>query len=89
MLDAPVIVSIEGSHLSHVAYTLRDEGTLVVLQPADRFALNYKELTDCLGAGFGFLVCDASAGGFTAPLDQLRRMLDQLWSERPADGQRR
>lgn len=77
-LDARVVVSVEGSHLSHILYTLADDGVLVVLQPPDRFALPYKEFTDCLGMRFAFLVGHPADGGFSIPPADLPAILDRV-----------
>lgn len=77
-LDAPIVISVEGSHLSHAIFTLADRGTLLVLQPPDRFAMPYKEYTDAVDMRFAFLVGDKSAQGFGIPIADVRTMLDIL-----------
>ncbi len=79
-LDAALVISVEGSHLSHVIYTVADEGTFLVLQPPDRFAMAYKEFTDRMGLGFAFLVGQPSAEGWSVPLDELARLMDEVRS---------
>lgn len=74
-MDAPVVISVEGSHISHILFTIAEEGALVVLQPPDRFSTVYKEFTDCMGMRFAFLVGMKSSGGFTIPLDEMKRVL--------------
>lgn len=78
MLDAPIVVGVEGSQLSHAAYTLADHGSFLVLQPPDRFAMTYKEFTDCMSMQFAFLVGIPKQDGFEIPLDELCRMIDRL-----------
>lgn len=78
ILGAQIIVSVEGSHLSHAIYSVADGGTFVVLQPPDRFAMPYKEFTDRLDMRFAFLVGDKATNGFTIPLDDLHQLLDRL-----------
>jgi hypothetical protein len=80
-LDARIVVAIEGSHLSHAIYSAADDCAFLVLQPPDRFAMAYKELTDRLDMTFAFLVGDRSQQGFTIPLDDLKRMLELLDSK--------
>jgi hypothetical protein len=75
-MDARIVVSVEGSHLSHVVLSMADNGVLLVLQPPDRFATVYKEYTDCVHMRFGFVVCDKSHTGFVVNMDDLRRTLD-------------
>ena len=77
-LNAPLVISVEGSHLSHAIFSLKDAGTMLVLQPPDRFAMPYKEFTDSLGMRFAFLVGLKTGDGFEVPIEELRFMLDRL-----------
>ncbi|MDX8353079.1 glycosyltransferase family 61 protein [Cognatiyoonia sp. IB215182] len=77
-LDAPIVISVEGSHISHVAYSMARTGTLLVLQPPDRFAMAFKEFTDRVGIQFSFFVGDASDGGFHIDLDSFQQFLDRV-----------
>lgn len=77
-LEAPLVISVEGSHLSHAIFSMKDAGTMLVLQPPDRFAMPYKEFTDSLAMRFAFLVGIKTHDGFEVPIDDLRRMLDCL-----------
>lgn len=78
LLDVPVVIGVEGSHLAHVLYTIADRGTLVVLQPPDRFALHFKEFADALGLRFAFVVGQPAPDGFEVDIDELRRLLERL-----------
>jgi hypothetical protein len=75
-LDAPVVISVEGSHLSHVIFSMAGRGTMLVLQPPDRFAMPYKEYTDAVGMRFAFVVGRAATAGFEIDLDDLAATLD-------------
>lgn len=77
-LDAQVIVSVEGSQVSHAAYALADDGAYLVLQPPDRFAMAHKEVADCLDQRFAFEVGTPVEGGFVIETDRLERLLDRL-----------
>lgn len=77
-LDAPIVVSVEGSHLSHAIYALADDGAYLVLQPPDRFAMPYKEVADRLDQRFAFEVGTPAEGGFTIDANRLQRLLDRL-----------
>ena len=77
-LDAPIVIGVEGSHLSHAIYAMADSGAFLVIQPPDRFAMPYKEYADRMGMGFGFVVALPDAGGFAVDLDDIRMMLDRL-----------
>jgi hypothetical protein len=75
---APIVVSVEGSHMSHTVYTMAEGAAFVVLQPPNRFAMAYKEFTDSIGLRFAFLVGTATSGGFDIDLDDLDKILDRL-----------
>ena len=79
-MDAPVVISVEGSHISHILFTIAEKGALVVLQPPDRFSTVYKEFTDCMGMRFAFIVGLESSGGFIVPLDEMKRVLELIVS---------
>ncbi|MEM7363757.1 MAG: glycosyltransferase family 61 protein, partial [Pseudomonadota bacterium] len=63
-LDSDLVVSVEGSHIANIAYSMSPKGTLLVLQPPDRFALHMKEMADAMGIRFAFIVGEADEGGF-------------------------
>jgi hypothetical protein len=75
---APVVVSVEGSHMSHTVFTMADHAAFVVLQPPDRFAMAYKEFTDSIDLRFAFIVGTATSGGFAVDLDDIDRVLERL-----------
>ncbi len=77
-LDAPIAISVEGSHMSHVVYSMAPSGTLLVLQPPHRFAMAFKECTDRIGLRFAFFVGDPADGGFSVDLDEFQRFLDDV-----------
>ncbi|MEL6681098.1 MAG: glycosyltransferase family 61 protein [Pseudomonadota bacterium] len=76
-LDAPIVISIEGSHISHAVYSMATTGTLLVVQPPDRFAMAFKEFTDQIGIRFAFFVGDAAPGGFSVNMDAFQRFLER------------
>lgn len=77
-LGARLVVGVEGSHLSHVIYTLAEGATLLVLQPPDRFAMAYKEFTDRMEMRFAFVVGLPAPDGFRVDLPELAGMLERL-----------
>lgn len=79
-LDAKVVVSIEGSQISHAQFSMADDAALIVLQPPDRFCLQYKEFTDSLGMGFGFVVCEPGEEGFRVDIPELLGLIDRFSS---------
>jgi len=76
---AQVVVGVEGSQNAHGLLGVADGGTMLALQPPQRFGNVYKDRCDCLGLRYGFVVGHAQAdGGFTIDADALERLLDRL-----------
>jgi hypothetical protein len=75
-LDAPIVVSVEGSHISHAIYSMADDATLVVLQPPQRFSLAYKEYTDRMAMRFAFVVGRPHPDGFVVAPDDIERTIE-------------
>lgn len=77
-LGAGLVISVEGSHLSHVIYSMADDGAFLILQPPDRFAMAYKEYADRMDMPFGFVVGIPVPGGFRVDLPELQGMIERL-----------
>nr|WP_315193937.1 glycosyltransferase family 61 protein [uncultured Aquabacterium sp.] len=77
-LDARLVVSIEGSQISHAQFSMADDAALIVLQPPDRFCMQYKEFTDSLGMRFGFVVCQPGDEGFKVDIPELLGLIDRM-----------
>lgn len=73
---ASTIVSLDGSHITHIYYMAPEQAVLVTLIPDDRFVDVHKNYCDCIGMGYGFLVCRRSGSGYDVDLDDLERTLD-------------
>ncbi|WP_397449707.1 glycosyltransferase 61 family protein [Pseudomonas sp. NA-150] len=73
---AKTIVGIEGSHLVHGVNVLQPGGSLLTLQPPNRFICYYKYLTDRDQQNFGFVVGTPAGEGFTIDPDEMERTLD-------------
>jgi hypothetical protein len=73
---ARVVVGIEGSHLIHGVNVLQPGGSLLVLQPPNRFLCFFKYLTDRDQQNFGFVVGKQEGDGFSVDGDEVERTLD-------------
>jgi hypothetical protein len=56
LVNAKIVVSMEGSHITHCTFTSPENSGLIVLQPADRFSAVHRGWCECLGVTFGFVV---------------------------------
>jgi hypothetical protein len=75
---ARIVVGVEGSHLAHGLFSMHPRGTLLVLQPPNRFNNVHKDYADCMDLEYAFVVGDACDGGFRIPVDHIRRILDLI-----------
>jgi hypothetical protein len=73
---ARTVVGIEGSHLIHGVNVLQPGGSLLVLQPPNRFLCFFKYLTDRDCQYFGFVVGTPEGDGFSIDPDEVERTLD-------------
>lgn len=77
-MDAECVVGVEGSHLTHGLGVMSLGGTLVTLQPPNRFCNLQKGRCDCEGIRYAFQVGHAVGADFTIDMDALHRLLDRL-----------
>jgi len=80
LVDAKVVVSIEGSHIAHCTFSVPRDSALLVLQPPDRFAANHRKWANCLGVRFGFVVGSVGQHGYIFDPDEILRTVDLMIS---------
>lgn len=73
---ARTVLGIEGSHLIHGVNVLQPGGSLLILQPPNRFLCFFKYLTDRDHQHFGFVVGTPEGDGFSIDPDEVERTLD-------------
>jgi hypothetical protein len=78
LVNARIVVSLEGSHIAHCVYSVPIDSGLLVLQPANRFSANQRLWTDCLGIRSGFVVGTLKETGYEFDTTEIRRTLDLL-----------
>lgn len=78
MLDASIIITIEGSQDRHALYALRDGGGMVTLAPPDRFYIATHEWARNLDMHSGIVIGTVAEGGFTIDPDEVLQMVDRL-----------
>ena len=76
LLDAEVVIGVEGSHLAHAVYTLRQGGGVIALHSPARFYNAHKDWADALGMRYGFVIGDENDGGYTVNPSDLLRTID-------------
>lgn len=75
---AHTVMGVEGSGLMHGILLLQQGGSVLTLQPPNRFVRVYKDLTDRDHQHFGFVVGLAEGKGFRIDPDEVERTLDLL-----------
>jgi glycosyl transferase family 61 len=78
LIGARLVVSMEGSQLSHFAPSVGKKSGILVLQPADRFASIHRGWSMSLGVQFGFVVGAASPSGYIFSNLEIERTLDLM-----------
>jgi hypothetical protein len=78
LVNARLIVSLEGSHIAHCVCSIPSDSGLLVLQPPDRFAANHRLWTNCLGIRSGFVVGKMSEAGYHFDLVEILQTIDLL-----------
>lgn len=75
---ARAVVGIEGSQLVHGLMVLPPGGSLLTLQPPNRYCSLFKNLTDRDAQKFGIVVGTSVGDGFTIAPDEVERTLDLM-----------
>lgn len=82
--NAPMVIGVEGSALSHSIYTLAKHGSMLILQPPHRICHSYKGILDARNHPYGFYVCkpDNDGDGFSVDsMCDLDSLIDRLREE--------
>jgi Glycosyltransferase 61 len=74
-----LVISIEGSQISHALYTLRQGGGVLAIQPPRRLFNSHMDWTRVLDMRYGIVVgIDQGNQDFTLPVDDLLRTIDLM-----------
>jgi capsular polysaccharide biosynthesis protein len=75
---ARLVVSVDGSHLNHLYFTMPQGSRLVTLIPSDRFTMNQRGYAQAAGLRYSFLVMDKDSTGYRVKIPDLLRTLDLI-----------
>ena len=78
LVDASIIITIEGSQDRHAVYALREGGGMITLAPPDRFYVATHEWARCLDMHSGIIVGTPDEGGFRIDPGEVLDMVDRL-----------
>lgn len=77
LCSARIVVSIDGSHLTHAQLSLTPGSVLIVLVPHDRFTTVHLDYANANRISAGFVVLEGSAGeGYVLNWDEVMRTID-------------
>lgn len=75
---AALVVSVEGSALTHAYLTMQEQGAMITIQPPYRFDNVWKDFTDLLGMKYGFVVGEGGRDKFRIDIDDVLRTIDLI-----------
>ncbi|WP_287185742.1 glycosyltransferase 61 family protein [Rhodovulum sp.] len=78
LLDARMIITIEGSQAAHGVYMLAEGGAMLVLQPPERFYNPHHEWLRLLGMRYGTVIGTKDETSFHVDPDEVLRMVDRI-----------
>lgn len=78
LLDAAMIITIEGSQAAHGAYMLQEGGAMLILQTPHRFYNPHHEWARLMGMRYGTVIGTATHDGYTMNSDEVLRMVERL-----------
>ncbi|WOI55685.1 glycosyltransferase family 61 protein [Palleronia sp. LCG004] len=84
LLDAALVISVEGSQAAHAVYCAADRGSMLILQPPDRFYNPGVEWCRMAGLSYGTVIGEAAEGGFRIHSDEVLSMVGRLTQGRAA-----
>ena len=76
--QAELVVSVEGSHQSHALMAMPAGGTMLTLQPADRFLHSYLFFANAAGIRSAFVVAERQGAGYHVSVERLRRLVERV-----------
>ncbi len=77
-MGAELVIGVEGSHLFHVFLTMAPGAVICCIQPPFRFVTSIRDYASCLDMHYAITVGHMAPGGFSVPIDGLKRLLDKI-----------
>lgn len=78
LLDAAMIITVEGSQASHGVYSLAEGGSMLILQPPERFYNPHHEWARLMGMRYGITIGEKDGRRFHIHPDEVFCMIDRL-----------
>jgi hypothetical protein len=78
LANAKIVISLEGSHATHCAFSIPENSGLIVLQPPDRFLSFHRGWTNSAGVWFGFVVGTSTEMGYYFSVTEILQTVDLM-----------
>ena len=78
LATAKVVVSVDGSHGAHCAFSVPENSGLIVLQPPDRFVAWHRGWSEAVGMRFGFVVGARGERGYCFSCSEILQTMDLM-----------
>lgn len=78
LLNAKIVVSVEGSHVSHCTAALPENSGIILLQPANRFATIHRGWADNLSVRYGLVVGNQTNQGHHFEKNEIMKTVDLM-----------
>ena len=78
LAKAPLVVSIEGSHMNHLYFSIPSNANILTMIPSDRFTLTQHGYAAAAGLNSGAGVMEQSDAGYHVDIDRVFRTLDLM-----------
>ena len=78
LLNAKLVVSVEGSHVSHCTATLPENSGIILLQPANRLATIHRGWADNLSVHYGLVVGKQTNRGHHFEKNEIMKTVDLM-----------
>lgn len=72
------VVSLDGSHLNHLYFTMQPGAKMMTFVPANCFTMNQVGYCTAAGLRYGFMVAEPKATGFAVSIPELNATLDLM-----------
>jgi hypothetical protein len=80
LASAKIVISLEGSHAAHCAFSVPQDSGLILLQPPDGFIGFHRGWTEAAGVWFGFVVGTFGERGYFFSSSEILRTVDLMMS---------
>ena len=86
LMDAKIVVTMEGSHFWHCWFSPENRSGVITLQPPDRFTSIAKGWLDAVSARFGLVVGDKREGASWFSISDILKTVDLMASDLARSG---